>query len=128
MARFIGWVTAFKGNNSSETSRTSASMIEGNARGWHIGGSAKVRAAQDDSKNHSRDNVSLRVDGGSQGTLAGYTVAYLTETDGKPTLHIHLPRRYTMVEDFSQVTITDDETQAETVIYTTPAAEGKATT
>jgi hypothetical protein len=100
-------------------------MIDASARGWNVGGSATVRPGQDDTKQDSRDSVKLAVDGGSTGTLSGCTVAWIVETDGKPALHVHLPRRYTMEHDFSSVTLTDDETNAETVIYTAPAAEGK---
>jgi hypothetical protein len=125
MARFIGWLTSQKGSSDSSTSRTSAQSIDANARGWNIGGSARVHAAQDDTKQHSRDSVKLAVDGGSTGTLAGCTVAWIVETEGKPALHIHLPRRYIMEHDFSSVTLIDDETNAETVIYTAPAAEEK---
>ena len=123
MAHFIGWLTAYKGTSSSETSRTSARSIKASARGWNVGGEAHVYAIGDGQK-HSRDVVRLSVDGGTNGALMGYTVAWFTETDGKPELHIHLPRRFTMDHDFSRITLTDDETDVETVIYQAPA-EGK---
>jgi hypothetical protein len=117
MARFIGWMTAYKGNTESSTSRTSASMIQSCARGWNVGGEAQVHAAQDGDKKHSRDSVRLTVDGGSGGSLAGYTVAWLTETDGKPELRIHLPQKWTREHDFSRVVLVNDDNQTETVIY-----------
>lgn len=116
MARFIGWLN-------SSTSRTSAHTIEASARGWNIGG--EVCAFKEDYPDkRTRDVVRLSVDGGSNGSLMGYTVAWLVETDGKPVLQIHLPNRRTMEHDFSRITLTDDETDKETVIYQAPA-EGK---
>jgi len=126
MARFIGWISAYKGNNSSEASRSSASMVRSTAHGWNVGGTVHVHASNtDDEKHGHRDQVRLEVDGGSTGSLVGYTVAWVTETDGLPALHIHLPNKYTKKHDFSSIVLIDDETNKETVIYTAPAAEGK---
>lgn len=124
MARFIGWLTACKANSDSTISRVSPTRIEASAGGWNIGGT--VRAFKEELPGErGRDIVRLSVDGGRNGALMGYTVAWLTETDGKPVLQIHLPNRRTMDHDFSRITLTDDETDVERVIYQAPAAEEK---
>lgn len=125
MARFIGYVSAYKGDSDTEASRISATMVEATARGWNVGGAVHVHAASDDTKKQHRDTVRLSVDGGSNGTLCGYEIAEQTQTDSKPTLYLHLPSRHIMDHDFSKVVLVDDETNKETVIYTAPAAEGK---
>ena len=123
MARFRGTTTAMKNAGDVFNSTVSPKGIDANADGWNIGGRAEIRPNfQDD----ERDQVTLTATAGSKAATMSHVVALIKEQkDALPELRIHTPSVYIATSAFSRVILIDDETDAETVIYTAPAAEGK---